>query len=64
MAKFRIEIDSRELATALAALRYWQNDWMEQSEGPMAGHFHEQTPLTGEEIDELCEKLNFAEPVV
>ncbi len=61
----------RERATTLAALRYWQQEtedahangetWPEESE-----HFTEPRPrikpLTSEEIDALCEKLNAPEP--
>ena len=51
---------SRQLATILAALRYWQR------EGIMSGgHEHDIAsdgdtlkPLTADEIDDLCEELN------
>ena len=55
------EPNDRELATVLAALRYWQQDLADNEEnGPISPeHFDEEvTPLTVEEIDELCERLN------
>jgi len=49
----------RELATVLAALRYWQQD-LEASDAPPISEefFADCEPLTSEEIDELCERLN------
>lgn len=61
-----IEIDHRELATILAALRYWQQE-LETSKTPvehaynLMDHFDEEkgiTPLDPVEIDELCEHIN------
>ena len=56
----------RELATVLAALRYWQQD-LEANDGPpISGEFFADCePLTSEEIDSLCERLNMqsAEPL-
>lgn len=59
----------RETATLLAALRYWQEqiDDVEMNESEdnwMADslHFKDHKPLTSEEIDELCGKINPAEP--
>ena len=63
-------ITARELGTILAALRYWQNDMMEELTEAEREHrdpsiispahfFGSITPLNGSEIDELCEKLNF-----
>ncbi len=52
----------RELATVLAALRYWQMDLASHSPDDIVdvgGHFVNETPLTSEEIDQLCEELNF-----
>jgi hypothetical protein len=52
----------RELATLLASLRYWQQDLAraesQLEDGPISPHFNEHTPLTVEEIDALCERLN------
>lgn len=53
-----MKLTDRELATILAALRYWQQDLAENPDGPISEHFEEATPLTVEEIDELCERLN------
>ena len=52
-------MNGRELATVLAALRYWQQD-LEANDGPpISGEFFADCePLTSEEIDELCERLN------
>ena len=52
-----IQLSDRELATVLAALRYWQQD-LAENDGPISEHFDEHTPLTVEEIDDLCERLN------
>lgn len=60
-------MNDRELATCLAALRYWQQemiDIQEQDEDNWmadSSHFTEHTPLTVEEIDTLCEKINCSE---
>lgn len=60
-------ITDRQLATVLAALRYWQRDLSEGAEDSNdvpegiidgAGHFTDHKPLTSDEIDELCESLN------
>lgn len=50
---------NQELATVLAALRYWQQD-LEANEAPPISeeYFADCEPLTSEEIDELCERLN------
>ena len=49
----------KELATVLAALRYWQQDLDANDSPPIDGeHFTEFKPLSSEEIDELCERLN------
>lgn len=52
-------LSSRELATVLAALRYWQRDVESADEAIDGGeHFAETTPLSATEIDDLCERLN------
>jgi hypothetical protein len=56
-----IQFTERELATVLAALRYWQQDLAENEDGPICEHFTDQTPLTVEEIDDLCERLNLGQ---
>ena len=49
----------RELATVLAALRYWQQDLEANDAPPISGEFFADCePLTSEEIDQLCERLN------
>jgi hypothetical protein len=56
------QLSDRELATLLAALRYWQQNLAREepqsNEGPISPHFAEHSPLTVEEIDALCEQLN------
>jgi len=49
---------SRELATILAALRYWQQDLILNEDPPIGPHFNEVSALTPDEIDALCERLN------
>ena len=53
-------LSDRELATVLAALRYWQQDLADhEDEGPICQeYFAEVTPLRVAEIDDLCERLN------
>ena len=59
----KVELSDREVAQLLAALRNWQTDALnEDLVEAFAGHFEEHEPLTDEEIDDLCERLNFAEP--
>ena len=56
-----IHLSSRELATILAALRHWQRDLARNKDhGPISpDHFDEEiTPLSVEEIDGLCERMN------
>jgi hypothetical protein len=55
-----VRLTERELATVLAALRYWQQDLAENDDGPISPeHFNGTiTPLTVEEIDALCEHFN------
>lgn len=48
----------RQLATVLAALRYWQQDLEANEDPPISDHFTDHDPLTPEEIDSLCEQLN------
>jgi len=59
---------AREQATILAALRNWQSEdyyWYHQPQArlPMSidhdDFFFEHEPLTIEQIDELCERINF-----
>jgi hypothetical protein len=55
-----VSFSDRELATVLAALRYWQQDLAaNEDEPPISEHFADgATPLTVAEIDDLCERLN------
>ena len=48
------KITDSELATILAALRYFQASKVTAT----GSHFDDTPPLTPEEIDELCETLN------
>jgi hypothetical protein len=58
----QVELSARELAQVLAALRNWQTDALnEDLAEAFAGHFEEHEPLTDDEIDELCERLNLAD---
>ncbi len=59
----KVELSDREIAQLLAALRNWQTDALnEDLAEAFAGHFEEHEPLTDDEIDALCERLNFADP--
>ncbi|MDA8350110.1 MAG: hypothetical protein M0038_15150 [Pseudomonadota bacterium] len=52
-------MNARELATVLAALRYWQQDLAANDAPPISEEFFDDCePLTSEEIDGLCERLN------
>lgn len=53
-------LQDRELATVLAALRYWQRDLEDDEDDFVFGseHFAEHSPLASPEIDDLCERLN------
>jgi len=65
MKKHRIDLDREELATVLAALRYYQDsgmgdpfnrpDWLHDIAVPDDGS---DTSLDAEAIDELCERIN------
>jgi hypothetical protein len=60
---FRQELTARELATVLAALRHWQTA-LPESAGvyeDIATDGCSLEPLTVDEIDELCMRLNFGE---
>jgi hypothetical protein len=57
----KVELSIREVAQLLAALRNWQTDALnEDLAEAFAGHFEDHEPLTDDEIDDLCERLNFA----
>ena len=58
----QIELSDREAAQLLAALRNWQIDAInEDMVEEFAGHFEDHAPLGDDEIDALCERLNFAD---
>jgi hypothetical protein len=57
----RVELTDREIATLLASLRNWQIDGLNEDLGDaFSGHFEDHEPLSDDEIDALCERLNFA----
>ena len=55
-------LDARELGTVLAALRYWQREGLMNGghEQDIATNGGEVEPLNADEIDALCERLNFS----
>ena len=56
----QIELSDRDIAQVLAALRNWQTDGLnEDLADAFSGHFEDHEPLSDDEIDELCERLNF-----
>ena len=58
----QIELSDREAAQLMAALRNWQIDALnEDMVEEFAGHFEDHEPLGDDEIDALCERLNFAD---
>lgn len=53
-----MNINNRELATVLAALRHWQ-DTVPYNDRDAMPHFDEETyPLDDYEINVLCEEIN------
>jgi hypothetical protein len=56
-----IDLTERDVAQILAALRNWRLDaGNEDLMEAFAGHFEDHEPLAAEEIDALCEHLNFS----
>jgi hypothetical protein len=58
------QLTDRELATVLAALRHWQRTVPAKGKQPADGgypHFDEHNPLSADEIDDLCQRLNFGD---
>ena len=53
-------LNPRELATVLAALRHWQRELERHGLDWAQGfpHFADEPPLSMEEIDSLCDRLN------
>ena len=61
----QIELNDREIAQLLAALRNWQTDSInEDLAEAFASHFEDHASLSDEEIDDLCERLNFGDAQV
>lgn len=56
-------LTDREIGTILAALRYWQQDLEANDDPPISEHFEDVRPLTADEVDDLCERLNCAHVV-
>lgn len=54
-----VVLDRRELATVLAALRFWQSAMHVPARFNVIATDGDQIePLTGDEIDALCERIN------
>lgn len=53
-----MKLTTRELATISAALRYWQANYDNEVHDFFGDYFSDVAPLTGAEIDKLCEELN------
>ena len=57
-----IELSDRELATVLAALRYWANEKCGEysycGERQIASNMNTLVPLTDIETNALCERIN------
>jgi len=58
-----MKLTDRELATVLAALRYWQREGLFSCghEIDIASNGDTLEPLTARDIDALCERLNVLE---
>ncbi len=56
----KLPLDQRELATVLAALRYWQKmeAYRPLELEAIATDSESFAPLNGDEIDRLCERIN------
>lgn len=56
----KLNVDEREFATILAALRYWQRKepLYDSLEADIATDCGTLDPLTADQIDSLCERLN------
>jgi hypothetical protein len=53
-------LDPRSLATVIAALRFFQGSRYHNTLVGSDEHFHDHNPLSSEEIDTLCERINFS----
>ena len=57
----QVELSHREIAQLLAALRNWQLDALnEDLADSFSGQFEDHATLDDDEIEALCERLNFA----
>jgi hypothetical protein len=58
-----MELTNKETATVLAALRYWQDETRDYPElMDDFDHFEDIEPLTDQEINDLCERINLDHP--
>jgi hypothetical protein len=60
-----MKLDSRELGTVLAALRYWQEQGLADDPQYRSDELNDiatchdaQVSMCGDEIDDLCERIN------
>jgi hypothetical protein len=65
LTEYERRLTNRELATVLAALRFWQSrtdpksiSYYGDAERLSPLHFEDEDPLDAEEIGTLCERLN------
>ncbi|MGD0768115.1 MAG: hypothetical protein ABSB42_07970 [Tepidisphaeraceae bacterium] len=54
-----VTLNDKELATILAALRAYQDS--ERMDDPIIAEILAEGQLTDEEIDDLCERINFGD---
>lgn len=56
-----MNLNRREIATVLAALRFYQANFYDPAEmrEEMNSLFEDYEPLNHEEIDDLCEQINY-----
>lgn len=59
---YTLHINKRALCAVIAALRYWQanTDHHDRWHDPAATDDDNHSPLTDEEIDQLCQQCNFS----
>lgn len=53
-----MKLNKQELATVLAALRFWQSGTIEENRCDFEHFDSNTTPLDDDEIDDLCERIN------
>ena len=56
--KIVVKLDSSEMATVLAALRHWQGTVGEMGATMYPWHFQDHNPLTVDQVDVLCQRIN------